>query len=93
MATGPVNAQDPGAERLKGLVARWRNLAESRDQDGQRNSSGWAGHLKKVADAHDRREKENSSETLDVPLPVDKSVADRDNSHAFLRPTLRPLAP
>ncbi len=93
MANGISNTEDPGAERLKGLVARWRNLAESRDQDGQRNSNGWAEHLKRVADAHDRREKETSSETLDAPPPVDKSDADQDNSHAFLRPALRPLAP
>jgi len=93
MITETVKVQSAGAERLRGLVARWRNLAEFHERDGRRNRTGWAEHLRRVADEHKKQEKENSSEKLGAALREDKSLADQDNSHAFLRPTLRPLAP
>jgi hypothetical protein len=101
MTTEPVKARRVGADRLSGLVARWRNLAESRDQDGGQNPAGWAEHLKRVAGAYEKREKEKYSEKLrektneklDAALLEDKSLADSNNSHAFLGPTLRPSAP
>jgi len=97
MTTEAVRAQSAGAERLRGLVARWQNLAEFRDRDGRANRTGWAEHLRRVADENEKQEEE-SNPSNDSPKPVgpsseEKLLVDQDNSHAFLRPTLRPPAP
>jgi hypothetical protein len=69
------------AERLTGFVARWRNLAESRGQDGRQHPTGRAEHLKRVAGGREKREKENNSEKLDG-VAGDRPLADSDNSQA-----------
>jgi hypothetical protein len=96
MTTETVEVQSVGAERLRGLVARWRSLAEFPEPHRQGHRSGWAEHLRRVADEHERSEMErnSSNESLEpAAAPVEeKPPVDQDNSHAFLRPILRPLA-
>jgi len=97
MATETVKAQSAGADRLSGLVARWRKLAEFSEPHGRGRRAGWAEHLRHVAEEHEKREKQcdpsNDSLKPAAASPEEKLLVDQDNSHAFLRPTLRPLAP
>ena len=97
MTTETVKAQSAGADRLSGLVARWRKLAESFEPQGQGHRTGWAEHLRRMAEEHEMQEKQcnpsNDSLKPAVASQEEKLLVDQDNSHAFLRPVLRPLAP
>jgi hypothetical protein len=90
MAVETIKAWRVGAEQLKGLVARWRNQAESRDQDGRQNRTGRVEHLRKVADAFEKREKEIKADKPVTVLPVEAPPADEDKYAAMLGPSPRP---
>jgi hypothetical protein len=61
MFIGRAKAQIANAERLKDLVARWQDLAGAHQARKPKDRIGWAEHLKRVAEEHEKQEAEQEA--------------------------------